>query len=123
MDDLIKGITFEEDLYFKSEAERYMFALLEMDGSARADILGITRAHYRYKEIADQWRNHIFTIISRNPDHPMYYNACNKLDYFYNSMTQEYDECELDEDEYDSYEEYLVEQDLEKLNKNIYKRG
>ncbi len=54
------------DLYFKGEAERYIFLLLELDGKQRLDKLGVNRTHYSKKENAEKWRNEIAKII--HPD-------------------------------------------------------
>lgn len=75
------------DLYFKGNAERYIFFLLELDGKERLDKLGINKLHYSKKEIANKWRNNIAKII--HPDichHPNAENAISKLNDMYKEM-------------------------------------
>lgn len=60
------GFVNSNDLYFKGEAERYIFLLLELDGKQRLDKLGVHRIHYGRKDIAEKWRNEIAKII--HPD-------------------------------------------------------
>lgn len=56
----------EEDLYFKSEAEKYIYFLLELDGEARQRKLRINRMHYSNPQVAEKWRKTIAKII--HPD-------------------------------------------------------
>lgn len=41
--------------YFTSADAAYAFALLHMEGEAKMEILGVTRAHYRKPELAGEW--------------------------------------------------------------------
>ena len=43
----------QQDLYFRGEAERYIFFLLELDGKPRLDKLGVVMRHYGKKDIAE----------------------------------------------------------------------
>ena len=45
-------IKMEDDKYFKSKQHRYIFALVELDGTPRAKILGITKELYHDKNKA-----------------------------------------------------------------------
>lgn len=77
----------EQDLYFKGEAEKYIFYLLELDGKARLDKLGVNKIHYSKKEIAFKWRNEIAKKI--HPDscvNKMAEKAMNELNYLYREM-------------------------------------
>lgn len=56
----------EGDLYFKSEAEKYIFFLLELEGEVRQRKLKINKAHYLNPQIAEKWRNAIAKTI--HPD-------------------------------------------------------
>lgn len=56
----------EDDLYFKSEAEKYIFFLLELDGEVRQRKLKINKMHYLNPQTAEKWRNTIAKII--HPD-------------------------------------------------------
>lgn len=55
-----------DDLYFKSEAEKYIFYLLELDGEMRQRKLKINKMHYSNLQIAEKWRNAIAKKI--HPD-------------------------------------------------------
>ena len=54
VDDLYKAIvvlknhwdTFQNDIYFRSESARYIFALTHMDGEKRNQIIGLTSDLY-----------------------------------------------------------------------------
>lgn len=75
------------DLYFKGEAEKYIFYLLELDGKQRLDKLGINKLHYAKKEIASKWRNNIAKLI--HPDvcnHPNAEKAISELNDMYKEM-------------------------------------
>lgn len=54
------------DLYFKSEAEKYIFFLLELEGEVRQRKLKINKMHYLNPQVAEKWRNAIAKII--HPD-------------------------------------------------------
>lgn len=56
----------QEDKYFKSKKHRYIFALIEIDDTSRAKILGITRELYNDKAKAKQWRDDLVKQI--HPD-------------------------------------------------------
>jgi len=75
------------DLYFRGDAERYIFILLELDGKQRLDKLGVNKMHYSKKDIANEWRNKISKII--HPDicmHPQASNAMAELNKMYKEM-------------------------------------
>ena len=56
----------EKDLYFKSEAEKYIYFLLELDGEVQQRKLKINKMHYLNPQVAEKWRNTIAKII--HPD-------------------------------------------------------
>ena len=77
----------EQDLYFKGEAEKYIFYLLELDGKTRLNKLGVNKMHYAKKETALKWRNEIAKKI--HPDNctnKMAQKAMNELNYLYREM-------------------------------------
>jgi len=77
-----------EDIYFKSEASRYIYALTELDGQHRMKELEIDEEFYYDKEKAKTWRDHISKLL--HPDvnpHPLAATAHAKLNDLYNSMT------------------------------------
>lgn len=77
----------EQDLYFKGEAEKYIFYLLELDGKTRLNKLGVNKMHYAKKETASKWRNEIAKKI--HPDNctnKMAQKAMNELNYLYREM-------------------------------------
>lgn len=76
-----------DDLYFKGDAEKYIYILLEMDGKQRLKKLGVNRIHYSKKKISDKWRNEILKVI--HPDvcmHPQAGNAMAELNEMYKEM-------------------------------------
>jgi hypothetical protein len=76
-----------EDLYFKVEAEKLIFCLLEMDGLKRAEKLNITDKEYESKRAAKKWKKNILKIIDPSVcNHPKAKEAVEKLSKFYNSM-------------------------------------
>ncbi len=77
------------NLYFKGDAEKYIFFLLELDGKERSDRLGINKVHHIDKEVATQWRNKIAKII--HPDvckHCKAEKAMAKLNEIYEGMIE-----------------------------------
>lgn len=44
-----------EDLYFKNEEARLIFGLVELEGKAQMDFLGIHYEHYKNRELAKEW--------------------------------------------------------------------
>ena len=56
----------EKDKYFISKQHRYIFALVELDGTIRAKILGIAQELYHDKNKAKMWRDTLVKQI--HPD-------------------------------------------------------
>lgn len=52
-----------QDLYFKSEASKYMFALTEVGGKIQLNLLGVDYNHYGNENLAKNWYQHIKQII------------------------------------------------------------
>ena len=52
-----------QDLYFKNEAAKYMFALTEVHGKIQLNLLGIDYNHYRNENLAKNWYQYIKQII------------------------------------------------------------
>lgn len=75
-----KGIDTEPTDYFKSEADKIIYALVELSGEAQLNVLGINYSHFKDKKKAKQLRNNIVHII--HPDkceHPKSQEAINRL--------------------------------------------
>lgn len=82
-------ISIVSDPYFKSDSSRYIFALVELDGEKRAEMLGITRELYSNNEMAKKWYRDISKKI--HPDVCGEENAekaMAKLNQLYGRMTQ-----------------------------------
>ena len=56
----------ETDSYFKSQEDKYIYYLVELDGEIRQEKLNIKPIFYKDKIKAKKWRNNITKII--NPD-------------------------------------------------------
>ena len=52
-----------QDLYFKSEASKYMFALTEVDGKIQLNLLGVDYNHYRDENLAKNWYEYVKEVI------------------------------------------------------------
>lgn len=74
--------------YFKTEADQYIYYLLELDGKTRQEKLKITDYHYRNRQYASKWYKDIVKII--DPDvcrHKKANPAVAKLNNIYKGMT------------------------------------
>lgn len=81
------GIT--GDPYFKTEAAKIIFYLVELDGEERMKRLNITRNHYYSKELARAWMSSIQRIVHPDVcDHPYAAKATHNLIELYKSMTR-----------------------------------
>ena len=49
--------------YFKSEADKIIFALLETDGKTRSSLLGITEDLYSDEQICEEWYAKLSAIL------------------------------------------------------------
>ena len=52
-----------QDLYFKNEASKYMFALTEVDGKIQLNLLGVDYNHYRDENLAKNWYEYVKGVI------------------------------------------------------------
>jgi hypothetical protein len=74
-------------LYFRSETDRAIFALVEADGRYRKKLLGVTSEHYGDLELAKQWRRDLAKLV--HPDktkHPYSEEAMSNLEQMYEEM-------------------------------------
>ena len=55
-----------QDLYFKNEASKYMFALTEVNGRIQLNLLGVNCSHYRYKNLAKNWYEYVKQTIENS---------------------------------------------------------
>ncbi len=75
------------DSYFSSETDKYIFALTELDGKNRQNILGINSLHYKDKELANRWKKNIATrIYSDRYTDPKAKKAWDKMMEIYDEM-------------------------------------
>lgn len=77
----------EDEKYFKSKADEYIFYLLELDGKQRADKLNITMKCYSDKSEAKKWRDSIAKVI--HPDkcnNERANESLSRLNQFYKEM-------------------------------------
>lgn len=76
-------------MYFKSEVDRIIYALLRLDGEQRLRELGVNKSHTRDLEKAKSWRNKLAKLI--HPDvckHPESVEASTELTNLYEQMTK-----------------------------------
>lgn len=77
------------DSYFKSEAARLIFFLVELDGEARMDKLNVTRRLYKEADKAKEWRDSIIEVIHPNVcHHPQAARATEIVNKIYSRMVQ-----------------------------------
>lgn len=74
--------------YFRSHKESVMFALLELDGEHRMNMLGIMRFHYCSQSAAYDWRTAIEKLILDGPEHPRDNEALLAVNRMYNRMAR-----------------------------------
>lgn len=73
--------------YFKSNADQYIFYLVELDGKTQATKLGISKLMYHNADLAKKWYRQIAKII--HPDitkHPKSEEAMSVLNDIYKKM-------------------------------------
>jgi len=81
------GLANSTDSYFSSETDKYIFALTELDGKNRQNILGINSLHYQDRELANRWKKNIATQIHSDIcTHPKAKEAWDKMMEIYNEM-------------------------------------
>lgn len=59
--------------YFKDESSEIIYCILELQGEARVQKLGINRLHYVDKQYAREWKNKLIKVI--HPDQCTHVNA------------------------------------------------
>ena len=74
-----------KDLYFIDETTKIIFALVELPGKVKMDLLGIKRIHYINKDIAKSWYEEINNKI-KNSKHPKAVEAVKQLENLYKGM-------------------------------------
>ena len=74
-----------QDLYFKNEASKYMFALTEVDGRIQLNLLGVNCSHYRYKNLAKNWYEYVKQTIE-NSEYTDLAGAMGILEVLYDGM-------------------------------------
>ena len=74
-----------QDLYFKNEASKYMFALTEVDGKIQLNLLGVDYNHYRNENLAKNWYEYIKQIIE-NSEYTDLVGAMSVLEVLYRGM-------------------------------------
>lgn len=76
-----------DDLYFKSEAVKIIYFLVELDGEARQNKLKITARLYRDIREARKWRDDLLKKVHPdNCDHPMASIAASEINTLYARM-------------------------------------
>ena len=77
-----------QDLYFKNEASKYMFALTEVDGRIQLNLLGVDYNHYRDENLAKNWYEYVKQTIE-NSEYTDLAEAMGILKVLYNEMITE----------------------------------
>ena len=77
-----------QDLYFKNEASKYMFALTEVNGRIQLNLLGVNCSHYRYKNLAKNWYEYVKQTIE-NSEYTDLAGAMGILKVLYDEMIRE----------------------------------
>lgn len=73
--------------YFKSEEEKIIFALLELEGRKRNDMLGITRKCFMNEAEAKKWRNNLSKKIHPDKSKNKYADkASSRINQLYTEM-------------------------------------
>lgn len=74
-----------QDLYFKNEASKYMFALTEVDGRIQLNLLGIDYEHYSNEKLAKNWYEYVKQTIE-NSEYTDLAGAMGILEVLYEGM-------------------------------------
>mgnify|MGYP000998974335 CR=1 FL=1 len=74
-----------KDLYFRSEKARTIFGLVELEGKAQMDFLGIHYEHYKNRELAKEWYTETKENL-RGSTHPKLETALANLEKLYKGM-------------------------------------
>lgn len=74
-----------QDLYFKNEASKYMFALTEVGGKIQLNLLGVDYNHYRDENLAKNWYEYVKQTIE-NSEYTDLAGAIGILEVLYEGM-------------------------------------
>ena len=74
-----------KDLYFIDETTKIIFALVELPGKVKMDLLGIQRIHYINSNISKKWYEEIKNKIM-DSKHPKLMEAMKELEKLYKGM-------------------------------------
>ncbi|WP_405358115.1 hypothetical protein KST12_04115 [Fusobacterium polymorphum] len=74
-----------KDLYFIDETTKIIFALVELPGKVKMDLLGIQRIHYINSDISKKWYEEIKNKIM-DSKHPKLMEAMKELEKLYKGM-------------------------------------
>lgn len=74
-----------KDLYFIDETTKIIFALVELPGKVKMDLLGIQRIHYINSDISRKWYEEIKNKIM-DSKHPKLMEAMKELEKLYKGM-------------------------------------
>lgn len=74
-----------QDLYFKNEEAKYMFALTEVDGRIQLNLLGVNYNHYRDENLAKNWYEYVKQTIE-NSEYTDLAGAMGILEVLYEGM-------------------------------------
>ena len=74
-----------QDLYFKNEAAKYMFALTEVHGKIQLNLLGVDYNHYRDENLAKNWYEYVKQTIE-NSEYTDLAGAIGVLEVLYEGM-------------------------------------
>ena len=74
-----------QDLYFKNEASKYMFALTEVGGKIQLNLLGVDYNHYRDENLAKNWYEYVKQTIE-NSEYTDLAGAMGILEVLYDGM-------------------------------------
>lgn len=74
-----------KDLYFISEEAKIIFALVELDGKAQLDLLGVDYYHYAVIEAGQKWYYETKDILEKS-NHPKAKEAMKQLEKIFKGM-------------------------------------
>ena len=74
-----------KDLYFIDETTKIIFALVELPGKVKMDLLGIQRIHYINRDVSKNWYEEIKNKIM-DSKHPNLIEAMKELEKLYKGM-------------------------------------
>lgn len=74
-----------EDLYFKNEEAKIIFALVELPGKIQMDLLGIGRIHYINSDVSKKWYTETKEKL-KYTQHPKLNIALENLEKLYKGM-------------------------------------